>query len=460
MHVHILGIGGTFMGGVAAIARAAGWRVTGCDRDMYPPMSTQLEALGIEVTAGFGAEQLALAPDVVVVGNVMTRGMPVVEALLESGRPYVSGPEWLAREVLKDRWVLAVAGTHGKTTTSSLLAWILEHAGLAPGFLIGGVPANFGASARLGSAPFFVIEADEYDTAFFDKRAKFVHYRPRTAVLNNLEFDHADIYADVGAIQRQFHHLVRIVPGGGRIVWNAADERLRETLAMGCWTPCEGFARAAHPDALWSARAAPGAEDFSRFEVLEAGRPQGTVEWPLIGAHNVDNALAAIAAARHAGVPVPRAIEALAHFRGIARRMQLRGELRGVRVYDDFAHHPTAIATTVDGLRRRVGAAARIVAVLEPRSHTMRMGVHRDTLAPALAGADEVWLYTPPDLGWDAGTVLGAFGARGHAAGDVGTLARELARSVRAGDHVLVMSNGGFGGLHEKLLEQLAQRRP
>jgi UDP-N-acetylmuramate: L-alanyl-gamma-D-glutamyl-meso-diaminopimelate ligase len=460
MHVHILGIGGTFMGGVAAIARAAGWRVTGCDRDMYPPMSTQLEALGIEVTAGFGAEQLALAPDVVVVGNVMTRGMPVIEALLESGRPYVSGPEWLAREVLKDRWVLAVAGTHGKTTTSSLLAWILEHAGLAPGFLIGGVPANFGASARLGSAPFFVIEADEYDTAFFDKRAKFVHYRPRTAVLNNLEFDHADIYADVGAIQRQFHHLVRIVPGGGRIVWNAADERLRETLAMGCWTPREGFARAAHPDALWSARAAPGAEDFSRFEVLEAGRPRGTVEWPLIGAHNVDNALAAIAAARHAGVPVPQAIEALAHFGGIARRMQLRGEVRGVRVYDDFAHHPTAIATTVDGLRRRVGAAARIVAVLEPRSHTMRMGVHRDTLAPALAGADEVWLYTPPDLGWDAGAVLGAFGARGHAAGDVATLARELARSVSAGDHVLVMSNGGFGGLHEKLLEQLAQSRP
>jgi UDP-N-acetylmuramate: L-alanyl-gamma-D-glutamyl-meso-diaminopimelate ligase len=460
MHVHILGIGGTFMGGVAAIARAAGWRVTGCDRDMYPPMSTQLEALGIEVTAGFGAEQLALAPDVVVVGNVMTRGMPVIEALLESGRPYVSGPEWLAREVLKDRWVLAVAGTHGKTTTSSLLAWILEHAGLAPGFLIGGVPANFGASARLGSAPFFVIEADEYDTAFFDKRAKFVHYRPRTAVLNNLEFDHADIYADVGAIQRQFHHLVRIVPGGGRIVWNAADERLRETLAMGCWTPREGFARAAHPDALWSARAAPGAEDFSRFEVLEAGRPRGTVEWPLIGAHNVDNALAAIAAARHAGVPVPHAIEALAHFGGVARRMQLRGEVRGVRVYDDFAHHPTAIATTVDGLRRRVGAAARIVAVLEPRSHTMRMGVHRDTLAPALAGADEVWLYTPPDLGWDAGAVLGAFGARGHAAGDVATLARELARAVSAGDHVLVMSNGGFGGLHEKLLEQLAQSRP
>ena len=348
------------MGGVAAIARAAGWRVTGSDRDMYPPMSTQLEALGIEVTAGFGAEQLDLKPDVVVVGNVMTRGMPVVEALLEAGKPYLSGPEWLAREVLKDRWVLAVAGTHGKTTTSSLLAWILEHAGLAPGFLIGGVPANFTTSARLGSAPFFVIEADEYDTAFFDKRAKFVHYRPRTAVLNNLEYDHADIYADVGAIQRQFHHLVRIVPGGGRIVWNAADARLQETLAMGCWTPLEGFARAGHRQALWSAR--PLAEDFSRFEVLEAGRAQGTVAWQLIGAHNVDNALAAIAAARHAGVPVPRAIEALAGFRGIARRLELRGEVRGVRVYDDFAHHRGARAALAHHAHGSASGHARPVA--------------------------------------------------------------------------------------------------
>ena len=457
MHLHILGIGGTFMGGVAAIARAAGWRVTGSDRDMYPPMSTQLEALGIEVTAGFGAEQLALAPDVVVVGNVMTRGMPVIEALLESGRPYLSGPEWLAREVLKDRWVLAVAGTHGKTTTASLLAWILEHAGLDPGFLIGGVPANFGTSARLGATPFFVIEADEYDTAFFDKRAKFVHYRPRTAVLNNLEYDHADIYPDIGAIQRQFHHLVRIVPGGGRIVWNAADARLRETLAMGTWTPLEGFARGARPDALWSLGVLAGAEDYSRFEVREAGRVQGTVAWQLIGAHNAENALAAIAAARHAGVPVPRAIEALAEFRGIARRLELRGEVRGVRVYDDFAHHPTAIATTLDGLRRRVGPAARIIAVLEPRSHTMRMGVHRDTLAPSLAGADQVWLYTPPDLGWDTGAVLAAFGPRGHSAGEVAALARELAHASRAGDHVLIMSNGGFGGLHERLLKALQE---
>src|SRR5580704_1442964 len=451
MHVHILGICGTFMGGIAAIARAAGFRVTGSDQNVYPPMSTQLQALGIELTEGFAAAQLTPAPDVVVVGNVMTRGQPVVEALLESRLPYFSGPEWLSREVLAKRWVLAVAGTHGKTTTSSLLAWIVEYAGLNPGFLIGGVPANFGLSARLGAEPFFVIEADEYDTAFFDKRAKFVHYRPRTVILNNLEFDHADIYPDLGAIQRQFHHLVRIVPGGGRIIWNAADEALRATLAMGSWTPLEGFAAAARAGALWTAQ---GAGDYSRFQVFEGDQERGTVEWSLLGAHNMENALAAIAAARHAGVPVPQAIAALREFNGIARRMQLVGEVRGVRVYDDFAHHPTAIATTVDGLRRRVGKA-RIVAVLEPRSHTMRMGVHRDTLAPALAGADEVWLYAPADLGWDVGAVLAGLGARGHSSADVDALARELARTAHAGDHVLIMSNGGFGGLHGKLLAAL-----
>jgi UDP-N-acetylmuramate: L-alanyl-gamma-D-glutamyl-meso-diaminopimelate ligase len=455
VRVHILGICGTFMAGLAAIARSAGFTVTGSDRDVYPPMSTQLEALGVTVTEGFDAAQLTPRPDVVVVGNVMTRGMPVIEALLESALPYTSGPEWLAREVLKARWVLAVAGTHGKTTTASLLAWILEHAGLEPGFLIGGVPANFGLSARLGGKGFFVIEADEYDTAFFDKRAKFVHYHPRTAVLNNLEYDHADIYPDVAAIQRQFHHLVRIVPGSGRIVWNAADERLRETLAMGSWTPLEGFAREPRPQARWSARPLSAAADFSRFEVLEAGRARGTVDWSLIGAHNMENALAAIAAARHAGVEVPQAIEALHRFQGIARRMQLRGEVAGVRVYDDFAHHPTAIATTLDGLRRRAGTA-RIVAVLEPRSHTMRMGVHQHTLAPALAAADEVWLYTPPDLGWDPGAVLGALGARAHASTDIATLARELARAARPGDQLLIMSNGGFGGLHSKVLAELA----
>jgi UDP-N-acetylmuramate: L-alanyl-gamma-D-glutamyl-meso-diaminopimelate ligase len=459
MHVHILGICGTFMAGIAAIARAAGFTVTGSDRNVYPPMSTQLEALGITITEGFDAAQLVPAPDVVVVGNVMTRGQPVVEALLESSLPYASGPEWLAREVLRDRWVLAVAGTHGKTTTASLLAWILEHAGLNPGFLIGGVPANFGLSARLTAAKYFVIEADEYDTAFFDKRAKFVHYRPRTVILNNLEYDHADIYPDVAAIQRQFHHLVRIVPGTGRIVWNAADPLLRDTLAMGCWTPLEGFARAPRPGALWSAGALAGAADFSRFEVLENGHPVGTVQWPLIGAHNMENALAAIAAARHAGVEVPRSLEALQGFEGIARRMQLRGEVNGIRVYDDFAHHPTAIATTIDGLRRRAGAA-RIIAVLEPRSHTMRMGVHQHTLAPALAGADEVWLYTPADLGWDTGAVLGALGVRGHGCHDVDALAGELARAARSGDQVLIMSNGGFGGLHGKLLAELKRMPP
>ncbi|HEX5458350.1 MAG TPA: UDP-N-acetylmuramate:L-alanyl-gamma-D-glutamyl-meso-diaminopimelate ligase [Steroidobacteraceae bacterium] len=456
MHVHILGVCGTFMGGIAAIARAAGHRVTGSDRNVYPPMSTQLEALGIELVEGYEAAQLDPAPDIVVVGNVMTRGQPVVEALLDRGIPYASGPEWLSREVLRGRWVLAVAGTHGKTTTASLLAWILEHEGLQPGFLIGGVPANFETSARLGAAPFFVIEADEYDTAFFDKRAKFVHYRPRTLILNNLEYDHADIYPDVASIERQFHHLVRTVPGGGRILWNASDERLKETLAMGCWTPCEGFAGHAVPEAHWAGRATGGVEDFSRFEVLELGRARGTVQWGLIGAHNMENALAAIAAARHAGVTVERAIEALNSFAGVARRMQLRGEVNGVRVYDDFAHHPTAIATTIDGLRRRVGSA-RIVAVLEPRSNTMRMGVHRDSLAGSLSGADEVWLYTPADLGWDAAAVLSELGGRGHGRSEVGTLARDLGQTLRPGDHALIMSNGGFGGLHGKLLAELGR---
>ncbi|MCP5329270.1 MAG: UDP-N-acetylmuramate:L-alanyl-gamma-D-glutamyl-meso-diaminopimelate ligase [Steroidobacteraceae bacterium] len=454
MHVHILGICGTFMAGIAAIAKQAGHRVTGSDRNVYPPMSTQLEALGIELTEGFAPAQLDPEPDVVVVGNVMTRGMPVIEALLDRGIPYASGPEWLAREVLADRWVLAVAGTHGKTTTTSLLAWILEYAGLSPGFLIGGIAEDFSVSARLGERPFFVIEADEYDTAFFDKRAKFVHYRPRTAILNNLEFDHADIYPDVAAIQRQFHHLVRTVPAAGRLVVNAVDPRLAETLAMGAWTPREGFARDGGGEAQWCARALPGGEDGSKFEVLESGRVLGRVDWRLLGGHNVDNALAAIAAARHAGVPPEVACAALGEFRGIKRRMELRGEARGVKVYDDFAHHPTAIATTLDGLRRRVGAA-RIVAVLEPRSNTMKLGVHRETLAPSLAAADEVWLYAPPDLGWDAGEIVRGLGARGHAASDVDTLARELAGRLRAGDHALIMSNGGFGGLHLKLLAAL-----
>jgi UDP-N-acetylmuramate: L-alanyl-gamma-D-glutamyl-meso-diaminopimelate ligase len=448
------------MGGIAAIARAAGHRVTGSDQNVYPPMSTQLAALGIDVVEGFEAGQLTPAPDIVVVGNVMKRGQPVIEALLDSGLPYTSGPEWLARNVLTGRWVLGVAGTHGKTTTSSLLAWILEHAGLSPGFLIGGVPANFDVSARLGTTPFFVIEADEYDSAFFDKRAKFVHYRPRTAILNNLEYDHADIYPDVASIQKQFHHLVRTVPKSGRIIWNAGDTRLKETLAMGAWTPLEGFAGPAAAGAkpaevLWSAR--PTAADWSRFTVLEGGHERGSVSWTLIGAHNMENALAAVAAARHAGVPVEQALAALESFAGVARRMQLSGEVDDIRVYDDFAHHPTAIATTLAGLRGRVGQA-RIVAVLEPRSNTMKMGVHRDTLAASLAAADEVWLYTPPDLGWDAGQVVASLGDRGHGAASVDTLATELARSLKPGDHALIMSNGGFGGLHTRLLSLLSAR--
>jgi UDP-N-acetylmuramate: L-alanyl-gamma-D-glutamyl-meso-diaminopimelate ligase len=456
MHVHILGICGTFMGGIAAIARAAGHRVTGSDQNVYPPMSTQLEALGIDIVQGYDAAQLDPAPDVVVVGNVMSRGKPVVEALLERGIPYASGPEWLSRTVLADRWVLAVAGTHGKTTTTSMLAHILDHAGLDPGFLIGGVPGNFDVSARLGSGRFFVIEADEYDTAFFDKRAKFVHYRPRTLILNNLEFDHADIYQDLEAIKRQFSHVLRIVPGSGLIVHNAADANLDDVIARGCWTPREGFAQAGGHGARWSARLT-GA-DHSRFQVLCDGVPQGEVKWDMLGAHNVDNALAAIAAARHAGVPAQAAIGALAAFRGVRRRMELTGEAAGIRIYDDFAHHPTAITTTIEGLRRNIGKA-RLVAVLEARSNTMRMGVHKDTLAPALAGADAVYLFAPPDLGWDAGAVAAALGPHAATEPSVDALLARLGRDLAAGDHVLIMSNGGFGGLHQRLLAALRARR-
>jgi UDP-N-acetylmuramate: L-alanyl-gamma-D-glutamyl-meso-diaminopimelate ligase len=385
----------------------------------------------------------------------MSRGKPVVEALLDSRIPFASGPEWLARNVLHERWVLAVAGTHGKTTTASLLAQILDHAGLAPGFLIGGVPGNFAVSARLGSSPFFVIEADEYDTAFFDKRAKFVHYQPRTLVLNNLEFDHADIYQDLESIKRQFSHLLRIVPGNGLIVHNAADANLDDVIARGCWTPREGFAQDGAGTGRWSARL-PGA-DHSRFDVLLDGVPQGRVDWQMLGAHNVANALAAIAAARHAGVPVAAAIEALAAFRGVRRRMELTGEAAGIRIYDDFAHHPTAIATTIEGLRRNIGRA-RLVAVLEARSNTMRMGVHKQTLAPALAGADAVYLYAPPDLGWDAGAVAQALGGRAATEPSIEALLARLTRDLVAGDQVLIMSNGGFGGLHAKLLSALRAR--
>jgi UDP-N-acetylmuramate: L-alanyl-gamma-D-glutamyl-meso-diaminopimelate ligase len=444
------------MGGIAALARAAGHRVTGSDREVYPPMSTQLAALGIELIEGYGVEQLELNPDVVVIGNVMSRGMPVVEAVLERGLPYASGPEWLASAVLRQRWVLAVSGTHGKTSTTSMLAWILEDAGLAPGFLIGGIPQNFGASARLGSAPFFVIEADEYDTAFFDKRAKFVHYRPRTLILNNLEYDHADIYPDLASIERQFQHLLRTVPGGGRIVCNGADENLQRVLAAGCWTPVERFAREGGAGIHWSARL-PAAGDFSRFDVCFEERDYGSLVWDSLGAHNADNALAALAAARHVGVPIERGIEALSRFKGVARRMQLRGSVAGVNVYDDFAHHPTAIATTIDGLRRRVGHQ-RIIAVLEPRSQTMRLGVHRQTLAQSLAGADETWLYAPPSVNWDVRSAMTPLGARARVETEFDALLAHLTVSLRSGDHVLIMSNGGFGGLHTRLLEALKSR--
>jgi UDP-N-acetylmuramate: L-alanyl-gamma-D-glutamyl-meso-diaminopimelate ligase len=461
MHIHILGIGGTFMGGVAAIAKAAGFRVTGSDRNVYPPMSTQLEALGIELIQGYGAEQLDLRPDIVVVGNALSRGSPVVEAMLDRGMAYASGPQWLAEHVLREKHVIAVAGTHGKTTTTAMLTWILEEAGLAPGFLIGGVPSNFDSTARLGLGPFFVIEADEYDTAFFDKRAKFVHYRPRTAILNNLEFDHADIYEDVAAIRRQFNQLLRTVPAAGRLIVNGEDAELAATLKMGCWTPCETFALAKADGgggavAEWSARIAPESA-AGRFTVLCGGQAVAEVSWPLLGEHNVMNALAAIAAARHAGVAPERAARALGAFLGVKRRMEIRGVVDGVTVYDDFAHHPTAIATTLEGLRARV-AGARIVAVFEPRSNTMKLGVHREQLAPALALADRAWFLNSADLGWDLPSAVAALGASARFAPDVDALVKGITQDSRPGDQVLVMSNGGFGGLHDKLLAALRAR--
>jgi UDP-N-acetylmuramate: L-alanyl-gamma-D-glutamyl-meso-diaminopimelate ligase len=454
MHLHILGICGTFMGGVAALARAAGHRVTGSDANVYPPMSTQLEALGISLIEGYDPAQLDLAPDVVVVGNVMSRGKPVIERLLDSGLPYTSGPQWLAENFLRGREVAAVAGTHGKTTTSSMLAWILQDAGREPGFLIGGVPANFGATASAGSGP-FVIEADEYDTAFFDKRAKFVHYRPRHLLLTNLEYDHADIYPDLASIQRQFHHLVRTVPPSGRIAWNSGDANLRATLALGSWTPLVEYAR--ESAAEWRARLA--APDGSAFEVLHRDAPVGIVRWSLIGMHNVENGLAAVACAAGMGVLPAAAAAALARFAGVKRRLELRGEVGGIRVYDDFAHHPTAISVTIDGLRRQ-GEGGRIVAVLEPRSNTMRLGVHREELSGALAGADRVWLYRPAGLDWDLDGIAASLGGKARVLPDVPALVAALASELEAGDRVLVMSNGGFGGLHGRLLDALRSRAP
>lgn len=441
-HIHILGICGTFMGGIAAIAKQAGYRVTGCDANVYPPMSTQLEAQGIELITGFGAEQLALAPDMFVIGNVVTRGNPLIEEILNRNLPYVSGPQWLSETLLRDKWVLGVAGTHGKTTTSSMLAWILEHAGLNPGFLIGGVPQNFDISARITESPFFVIEADEYDTAFCDKRSKFVHYRPRTAILNNLEFDHADIFADLTAIETQFHHLVRTVPGNGLIVSNGREESLERVIQRGCWTPVERFG------------CASGWDIDTDDRISLNGVAQGTLHWDLFGEHNRMNAIAALAAARHVGVPLALGLEALSLFKNVKRRMELRGMVNDITVYDDFAHHPTAIDTTIAGLRNRVGGA-RILAVLEPRSNTMKLGVMKAAIPDSLREADLVFCYSG-NLGWDAREALMPMGDKAVVKDDLDELICAITAEARPGDHILVMSNGGFGGIHDKLLTRLA----
>ena len=461
MHLHILGICGTFMGGVAAIAQHAGYKVTGCDGNVYPPMSTQLETLGIALMPGYDAAQLddvAGDADIFVIGNALSRGNPLIEAILESGRPYTSGPQWLAEHVLADKLVLAVAGTHGKTTTAAMLAWILEQAGLHPGFLIGGVPLNFGISARLTDSSFFVIEADEYDTAFFDKRSKFVHYRPRTAILNNLEHDHADIFPDVAAIETQFHHLVRTVPRTGRLIVNAEEASLGRVLVRGCWSEVERFAgmdTSAAPDLP-----EPDWRIASDGAVTCRGAPRGVLRWsppfPQLGRHNRLNALAALAAAQHAGVPVGSGLAALAEFRGTKRRLEVLGTAGGVTVYDDFAHHPTAIATTVDGLRHAVGRA-RIVAVLEPRTNTMKLGAMKQALSESLDAADKVFCYAAK-LGWDPAAALAPLGAKAIVYADLEPLVDAIVAEARTGDHVLVMSNGGFGGIHEKLLERFAAR--
>lgn len=451
MHIHILGICGTFMGGLAALAREAGHRVTGCDANVYPPMSDQLRALGIELIEGFDAGQLALKPDLFVVGNVVSRGNALMEAILDAGLPYTSGPQWLADHVLQGRHVLAVAGTHGKTTTTSMLAWILEQAGLQPGFLVGGVPLNFGVSARLGSGKTFVIEADEYDTAFFDKRSKFVHYRPRTAILNNLELDHADIFENLAAIERQFHHLVRTVPGQGRLVVNAREEALQRVLGMGCWSEVLRFgARKEEPGAL-RARGEPHA-----FDVLRGSLKIARVEWSLLGEHNQLNALAAIAAAEHVGVAPEVAAKALASFENVRRRLELRGEVGGIRVYDDFAHHPTAMRTTVNGLRRKVGTE-RILAVFEPRSNTMKLGTMKAQLPWSLEEADLAFCHSG-GLGWNAEEALAPMGKLAVVCDKVDALVDRVVAAARPGDHILCMSNGGFGGIHAKLLAALAAR--
>lgn len=453
MHIHILGICGTFMGSLAILARELGHVVSGCDQNVYPPMSTQLEAAGIELMEGFLPEHLDCAADMFVVGNAMARGNPLVEALLNRQLPYVSGPQWLADHVLKGKWVLGCAGTHGKTTTSSMLAWILDYAGMAPGFLIGGVPRNFGLSARVGKTDFFVIEADEYDTAFFDKRSKFIHYRPRTAILNNLEFDHADIFPDIEAIQRQFHHLVRTVPADGRLIVPANDPALEQVLAQGCWTPTETFSPHEQWPALWQARLEK--PDGSSFRVLYQQQEVARVTWDHTGVHNVHNALAAIAAAHHVGVTGNCAAQALCHFEGVKRRMEIRGQVRGITVYDDFAHHPTAIESTLAGLRKKE-AVERIVAVIEPRSNTMRLGVHGDRLSHATQTADRVLWYQPQGQDWGVDALVKADPDKASQHASVQHLIDTLVNESQAGDQIVVMSNGGFEGIHDRLLKALS----
>jgi UDP-N-acetylmuramate: L-alanyl-gamma-D-glutamyl-meso-diaminopimelate ligase len=451
MHIHILGICGTFMGGLAILARQLGHQVTGADANVYPPMSTQLEDQGIKLTEGYDPAQLQPKPDLVVIGNAMSRGNPAVEAVLQQGLRYTSGPQWLSDHLLQDRWVLACAGTHGKTTTSSMLAWILDYAGMDPGYLIGGVPGNFGVSARLGSSGFFVIEADEYDSAFFDKRSKFVHYRPRTAVLNNLEFDHADIFDDLAAIQRQFHHLVRIIPANGRVIVPAADNNIAEVLAQGLWSELEKTSLELR-DCDWYAEL--NSADGSDFGVYFQGTKQGGVQWSHTGEHNVNNALSAIAAARHVGVAAATAAEALCKFVGVKRRMELLAEIGGVSVYDDFAHHPTAIETTLQGLRKRVGEQ-RIIAVIEPRSNTMRLGSHLNRLALASSRADRVIWYQPEGLDWSLQSVVDDSQGRAEVQHSIAEIVADLAANSGAGDHIVIMSNGGFAGIHQLLLTAL-----
>lgn len=456
MHVHILGICGTFMGGLALIARSAGHTVTGCDTGVYPPMSTQLEEQGIALIEGFEPSQTTLKPDLFIIGNVVSRGNPLMEAILDEGLPYVSGPQWLGDHILRAQHVLAVAGTHGKTTTSAMLAWIFEHAGMPANFLIGGVAPDLGVSARHDPARTrFVIEADEYDTAFFDKRSKFIHYRPRTAILNNLEYDHADIFPDLAAIETQFHHLVRIIPASGLIIRPAHDVALDRVLAQGCWTPVETFGPAGH----WQAIADP--DDEGRCTILHDGQDAGTLSWSLSGAHNRANALAALAAASHAGVAPQAGIQALCAFQGVKRRLELRGTVRGVRVYDDFAHHPSAIATTIAGLRHRVGDAQRILAVIEPRSNTMKLGAMADRLPWALSQADHVFCFAPTEgkhaLEWQPDELFKPLGERAWSGDDPQALVQALCKAAQPGDHILIMSNGGFGGIHQKLLDALAR---